>query len=233
MSIACAESPEPTDDGPPNGAGTPLPEVAEIVCEPDGATQVLTPEVVVQSDGVHIHVNVLLEEAAFLDGFRWVGIGPKIQPGERDLVTTDLPGSIDVACRPESQRDSESFEPGTAALDILDPEGLYVSEELECLPGDDTAGWTTDWAPPGPDRDPPVTPAEARSVLERLEPGDLVAYAGYPERPGYQIAVKRDERTIAIMWFYRDGETVDSDSGGICEGEAVFTSAMVEHGDDR
>ncbi len=81
--------------------------------------------------------------------------------------------------------------------------------------------------------DPPVTPTEARAVLERLEQGDVVAYAGYPERPGYQIAVERDGRTIAVMWFYRDGAGVDSDDGGICEGEAVLPSEMVERGDDR
>jgi len=233
MWMACADPPEPTEEGPPNVPVTSLPEVAEVVCQADGATDVLTPEVVVQSDGVHVHVDVLLGEAVFLDGFRWVGTGPKIQPGERDLVTTDLPGSIDVACRAESERNSESFEPTTAVLDILDPEGLYVSEELACLPGDDTAGWTTDWAPPGPDRDPPVAPAEARSVLEGLEPGDVLAYAGYPERPGYQIAVERDDRTIAIMWFYRDGDTVDSDAGGICEREAVLPSRMLEEQEDR
>jgi hypothetical protein len=84
-----------------------------------------------------------------------------------------------------------------------------------------------------PDRDPPVTPAEAGSVLERLEPSDVLTYAGYPERPGHEIAVERDGCTIAIMWFYRDGDTVDSDDGEICEGEAVLPSRMVEEGDDR
>jgi hypothetical protein len=227
--IGCADPPEPTDEGPPNEPAT-VPDVAEIVCEDDGVIRLLEPSVRAQPDGLHLRVEVSLDEPVQLDG-PW--LDEPFQPGATDFVTVNPPGQLTLACWPISQLDSSSFEPERAELEILDPEGIYVSEELECLPGDDTAGWTTDWVPPGPDRDPPVTLAEARAVLERLEPGDVVAYAGYPERPGEHIAVERDDRTIGIMLFHRDGDTVDSGDGGICEGEAVLPSQMVEQGDDR
>jgi hypothetical protein len=228
--VACADPPDPADQRPLSDQPTAVADIAEVVCEADGAIRLLEPSVRVRPDGLHVRVEVSLDEPVHLDG-PW--LDEPLQPGATDVVTVNPPGPLTLACWPVSQLESSSFEPERAELEILDPDGIYVSEELECLPGDDTAGWTTDWVPPGPDRDPPVTPAEARSVLEGLEPGDALAYAGYPERPGDQIAVERGDRTIAIMSFYRDGDTVDSGDGGICEREAVLPSRMVEEGDDR
>ena len=81
---ACAESPAPSDEGPPNGVGTPLPEVAEIVCEPDGVIRLARTSVTVQRDGLHVHVDVRMDEPVLVDGL-WVD--DQVQPGETDLVT--------------------------------------------------------------------------------------------------------------------------------------------------
>jgi hypothetical protein len=46
-----------------------LPDVARIACEADGATSVLTPEVLAQQrDGVHLVVDSQLDEGASLNG---------------------------------------------------------------------------------------------------------------------------------------------------------------------
>lgn len=227
---ACAEHPAPSDEGPPNGVGTPLPEVAEIVCEPDGVIRLARPSVTVQQDGVHVHVDVRMDEPVLVDGL-WVD--DQVQPGETDLVTVNPPGTLTLACWPVSQLDSSSFEPERAELEILDPGGVYVSEELECLPGDDPGAWTTDFDEHGPDVEPPITPEQAEAVLSRLEPGDLVTYTGYPGRTGKRIAVTRDGRTIASMVFSHEPDGIDAHDGEICSVEAAIPPLIqeeVEHG---
>lgn len=219
MLITCADPPGPYDEDPQNGQPVAAPDVAEIVCEPDGVIRVLRPTVDVRPDGVHVHVDVRLDEPVVIDGL-W--LGPRVQPGETDLITINPPGRLTLACWPVSQLESSAFEPEKAELEVLDPQGLYVSEELRCLPGDDTAGWTVDFDERGPDVEPPITPEEAEAVLSRLEPGDRVTYAGYPEQPGEHIAVVRDGRTIALMLFFHGRDGIESYDGGICEGEAVL-----------
>lgn len=215
---ACGDAPAPIE-GPPNGVGTPLPEVVEIVCEDDGVIRLLQPSIAIQLDGLHVHIDVRIDEPVLVDGL-W--LDEHVRPGESDLVTINPPGPLALACVPVSQLESSSFEPQRTELEVLDPDGIYVSEELECLPGDETAGWTTDFDEHGPDIEPPITPEQAESVLRRLEPGDQVTYAGYPERPGKHIAVTRDGRTIAVMLFFHGQHGIESYDGGICEGEAVL-----------
>jgi hypothetical protein len=227
---ACADAPAPSDEGPPNGVGTPLPDVAEIVCEPDGVMRLRQPSVSVQPDGLHVHVDVSLKEPVHVDGL-W--LDEEVQPGETDLVTINPPGKLTLACWPVSQLDSSSFEPERAELEVLDPDGVYVSEELECLPGDDPGAWTTDFDEHGPDIEPPIMPEQAEAVLSRLEPGDLVTYTGYPERPGKRIAVTRDGRTIASMVFSHEPGGIDAHDGEICSVDAAIPPVIqeeIEHG---
>jgi hypothetical protein len=212
---ACAEPLPPTDSVP---TGAP-PSVAQLICEPDGRTRVVTPEARVQPDGIHVHVQVLLDEPVVLDGL-W--LDRRVGPGEADIVTLNPPGVIDVACWPVSQLDSESFEPVRVEIRMMDPNRIYVSEELDCLAGDDTAGWTTDFGARGPDIEPPITSMQAEAILSGLEAGDAVNYVGYPEDPLREIAVVRDGRTIAVMSFMHVGGELDSYDGGICEGEPIL-----------
>jgi hypothetical protein len=216
---ACADGPAPPEEGPPDVAGTPFPEVAELVCEADETTRILTPSVVVQADGLHVHVDVLLGEPAQIDG---VWPHPRIRPGERDFVSSMPPGSYEIACWPVSKLDSASFEPTRRRIEILDPDDIYVTQELECLPGDETAGWTVDFDEHGPDVEPPITAEQAGTALRRLEPGDRVTHVGYPDRPDDHIAVVRDGRTIAAMLFFHGQDGIESYAGGVCASEAVL-----------
>ena len=123
--------------------------------------------------------------------------------------------------------------PEEEELEVIDPAGIYVNEELECLPGDDPGAWTSEFDEHGPDVEPPITPEQAEAVLSRLEPGDLVTYTGYPERPGKRIAVTRDGRTIASMLFSHEPGGIDSHAGEICAGEGVYPPLIqdeLEHG---
>jgi hypothetical protein len=195
------------------------------VCEPNGVIRLARPSVTVQRDGLHVHVDVRMDEPVLVDGL-WVD--GQVQPGKNDLVTVNPPGTLTLACWPVSQLESSSFEPERAELEVLDPEGIYVSEELECLPGDDPGAWTTDFDEHGADVEPPITPEQAEAVLSRLEPGDLVTYTGYPERPGKRIAVTRGGRTIASMVFSHTPDGIDALDGEICSVEAAIPPLVQE-----
>jgi hypothetical protein len=230
MLVACAEAPSPGNQGPLYGQPAAIRDVAQVVCEADGRIRLLEPSVRAQPDGLHIRVDVSLDEPVQLDG-PW--LDEPLQPGAADVVTVNPPGPLKLACWPVSQLESSSFEPERAELEILDPEGIYVSEELECLPGDEPGAWTTDYGAQGPDIEPPITPAQAEAVLDGLEPGDLVTHAGYPKRPGDRIAVTRDGRTITSMLFSHEPDGIDSHAGEICAGEAVLPPVIqeeIDHG---
>lgn len=217
--IACADPPEPTDESLQNSQTDVAQDVAEVVCEAGGAIRVLDPRVRAQPDGLHVRVEVSLDGPVQLDGL-W--LDEPVQPGRTDVVTLNPPGTLTLACWPVSQLESSSFEPDRAELAVLDPDGVYVSDQLECLPGDETAGWTVDFDENGPDIEPPITPLEAEAALRRLEPGDLVARAGYPEGGDDHIAVVRGGRTIAVMLFFHGQDGIESYDGGICKSEAVL-----------
>ena len=177
-----------------------------------------------------MHVDVSLDEPVRVDGL-W--FDREVQPGGTDLVTVNPPGALRLACWPVSQLESSSFLPEEEELEVIDPAGIYVNEELECLPGDDPGAWTSEFDEHGPDVEPPITPEQAEAVLSRLEPGDLVTYTGYPERPGKRIAVTRDGRTIASMLFSHEPGGIDSHAGEICAGEGVYPPLIqdeLEHG---
>ena len=231
MLVACADPPDPGDQRPLSDQPAAVADVAEIVCEANGAIRLLEPSVRVQPDGLHVRLKVSLDEPVQLDGAR---LDEPLKPGATDVVTVNPPGPLTLACWPISQLESSSFEPERVELEVLDPDGIYVSEELECLPGDEQgAAWTTDYGAQGPDIDPPITPEQAKAVLQGLEPGDLVSCTGYPERPGDRIAVTRGGRTIASMFFSHEPDGIDSHAGEICAGEPVFPPVIqdeMEHG---
>jgi hypothetical protein len=230
MLVVCADPASPGDQASVNGPLAVIPDVAQVVCETDGAIRLLEPSIRAQPDGLHIRVDVSLDEPVQLSG-PWMD--EPLPPGTTNVVTVNPPGMLTLACWPISQLESSSFEPERVELEILDPEGIYVSEELECLPGDEPGAWTSDYGARGPDIEPPITPAQAEAVLDGLAPGDLVTFTGYPERPGERIAVTRDGRTIASMLFSHEPDGIDSHAGEICWRGAVLPPVIqeeMEHG---
>ena len=84
--------------------------VAEVICEANGSTTVLTPEVVVQPDGVHVHLVSHLDEPAEM-----IDLGHDVEPGETRWVSHAPPGTIETACNPFSQHGSGE-EPTTTPI---------------------------------------------------------------------------------------------------------------------
>ena len=118
---ACAE---PRQSATPD---TSAPELAAIVCEPDGTTTMPAGEVAVKPDGLHLVVENRLGEAASLNG-----LGMDVNPGVSECTLSVPPGDYDLACWPFSRHESGT-EPETIRLRVLDPESLYVpGPKLDC-----------------------------------------------------------------------------------------------------
>lgn len=206
---ACADAPRRAPDGPANGVPTAAPDVAEIVCEADGSTTVATPEVVVQPDGIHVHVVSHLDEPASLDGW-----GFDVDPGRSTWTVGGAPGARDTACWPFSHHGT-SEEPPTSPVLVLDPEGTFVSGELECVGM--ASSMTADFAEAPIDAGP-IPLDEARDAITGLRPDDEVVHTGYPEQDEVGVAVRRDGETVASFSFVTfDGEEWSIAGANICE----------------
>jgi hypothetical protein len=201
---ACADPSEPESGAP---------DVAEIVCESDGSTTVLTPTVRVQRDGLHVHVVSRLDEPAEL-----VGLGRDVEPGETMYVSTAPPGRTETACYPYSRHDQQ-VDPDTTAIEILDPEGMYVGGEIDCL--GPASGSISDFSEAPMDVGP-VPLEEARAAIDGLRPEDDVVHTGYPGRNDRGVAVLRDEDVVASFTFVTfDGEEWSIESSTICESSGL------------
>jgi hypothetical protein len=207
--VACAEA------AGPGGEGTP--SVAEVVCEADGSTTVLTPEVLVQPDGIRVHLVSHLDEPAEI-----VGLGRDVEAGETRWVSHAPPGTVDAACNPFSEH-GNGAEPTTTPIDIRDPDRLYLEGELEC--GFLNSEWimTGDFAEAPLDGIVPLS--EARASIKGLEPQDEVRYAGYPSSRDRNVVVVRDGDVIASFEFTTfDGEEWVAASASGCDGSGVRSS---------
>jgi hypothetical protein len=125
------------------------------------------------------------------------GLGMDVDPGVTESVTTTPPGRLAVACWPFSEHGSQ--EPPTQMLTISDPEGLYVSSELECPPGDEGMwGEVLDYA--SPVKGSYASPIDAAAThLRSLEPTDELRQAGYPEQQSTPVIVVRDGDVVASV----------------------------------
>jgi hypothetical protein len=184
MAVSCgqttpADEPDPADH----------PDVAEVRCSRDGSTEIRTPIVQAQANGVHIDVRVPAHaDLAFIvkeSGGRNAEDGP--------FVFAVPPGRIHVACLDGYRQD-----PGDDSLylpiQVVDDEGVYVDATLSCENGEGTFGSE-------PSESLGTEPVEAaRSFLTGLEPDDELARVGYVERPSEaSVAVRRDGEVVAVL----------------------------------
>lgn len=204
--MACADAPgigAPSSDG-----GVNLPSVAVVECLRDGSTEVRTPQVLVQPDGVHLRVVNHLDEAASLNGW-----GMDVDPGPSRHVSGVAPGTVETACWPFSDHGS-GIEPSTHSIEILDPDSTFVDGEVQC------AGQAMSWVADhftAPDPQAGRVPLHvARSALRGLEDDDEIGYSGYPSAEDPSVIVVRDGEVVASLGFARfDGEW-SSPGGTIC-----------------
>ncbi len=206
--VACANAPLPGSDP------TDVPAVAEIVCEADGSTTIRTPEVLVQPDGIHVHVVSRLDEPAQMVGL----FGSDVEPGGSDYISVVEPGTIEAGCFPYSQHeDPDSLI--TSPIEVLDPDGTYVDGEVDCS-GMMRAS-VSDFAEPALDAGP-VPLEEARPKIRGLQAGDEVLLTGYPEQAGAAVAVRRGDEIVATFSFVTfDGQEWVIEGSSICESSGL------------
>ncbi|MDQ4095952.1 MAG: hypothetical protein M3174_07100 [Actinomycetota bacterium] len=169
-----------------------------------------------QRDGVHVTVHNRTGEGASINGF-----GIDVGSGTSDQVSRVAPGQIQVACWAYS--DHGGKRPQEHALEILDPEGVWVDPELDCPPGnknliesailDYVAGAESEFTDPV---------AAARDYFKNLEGDDIVELAGYPEADPPVVRVVRDGRVVATAGFLRA-----DDGGVIVETHAICASVEI------
>ena len=179
---ACAEQPSPS---PPADLSTPV--VASVRCEADGTTEILTPTVQAQPDGVHIDVQVRTGvDLAFIVA-DCCGFNAEDGP----FVVSSPPGRMRVAClraRDQDAGDDSLYR----EIEVVDERSAYVPFELSCR---DAQGVGS--GDPGPSAGPDPISA-ARALLTGLRPGDELVQVGYVERgSGAVVGVRRDGEFVA------------------------------------
>ena len=186
------------------GAGDAL-AVGRVVCQ--NGTSVPTPLVRVQPDGVHLRVDNrtgagrLVYRQEDETSARELHDAP---PGISGTVSLEAPGEWRVVCTPPPlypQEDSPWVE-----LEVVDPDGLWVSDQPECDVVTSTHPDYFEDLPRGHTGD--LLKAARREVPEWMEdpqPEDVVEAAGYPEGRIPQFRVVRDGRVVAVASYRDDG----------------------------
>jgi hypothetical protein len=188
-----------------------LPDVAEIVCGPEGAVA-LTPEIRPQRDGIHLEIHNHggdRGEFYLVDPHGGNEIGGLPEDGVRENVSSFGPGPLQIGCA--GYAGGFSYD-GTgserhARLTIVDPEGLWTEPELECGDGRRRRTIPTDrLATEGPGVQPPVERL-IREFVPGIEPGDVIERPRYPDSQ-FKIETRtlvRDGRRIARLYLSRGG----------------------------
>ena len=210
-----AGSADPPPDAPSEPSGVELPATAVIVCGADGAT-VETPRVAASRDGVHLEirnesgarrvVHVQAADSAQGEGF---------PQGVHARVWALPPGAASVTCDDPARGPGD--EPGER-LQIADPDGVWVSTELDC---EDIWSATLDYlaGAPGIQGEPAEAVRAASEV--KLDADDVVELAGYPdaeESPAVRVVRDGSVVSVASLMPAEDGgwlvSTVTRCAGG-------------------
>ncbi|MEJ7841958.1 MAG: hypothetical protein WKF95_09325 [Rubrobacter sp.] len=179
-------------------------DAAVVVCGRDG-TRVLTPRVEARSDGVHFEVqNRLGSNTGFSALGREGGAGGEAPEGQSSEHVGDVsPGKARAGCE-EPPYDGIG-KVHYATFEVVDPEGLYKSVELECRGGMAVSGGAQ--YAPGAGRVKGNLVKRVRSQFpDDIKEDDLVELAGYRDlRERRVVRVVRDGRLVATVHFL--GET--------------------------
>ena len=187
----------PAEDPLPAAAG-----VGRIECTTEGA-KVLTSHVAAQPDGVHLELLNPGEPALYSfegDGF---GFGDRAELDVTPLTYTDLtPGTVKITCYDESVDPSVS-PPKPATFQVVDPSDVYVSTKLDC---ENVSSAIFDYAPDFTGVEGAPEDIARDELEERLQDGDIVERAGYPEGRGGVARVVREGLVVATVHMFQSIE---------------------------
>jgi hypothetical protein len=188
----------------PGASGT-VPDVASVTCEGSKIT-VDTSVVAAQPDGIHIDIRTIGDTGVSFRVAEDAGSDAAVISPERgatdptgEVVLLSPPGRYVLSCT------APQGEVGMASLDVIDPNGSFVSAEPECS-GGEAWGTAPAYAPGAVgDRGDPVEIARAR--LTGLQDIDVIERAGYPKGDGTALVrVVRDGAVIAKAELFDDGQ---------------------------
>jgi hypothetical protein len=176
-----------------------IPSVLAVVCSDAGA-DVSSPQVAVQEDGVHVHVDnpggfdeVVLEPIGDPNPWRfWSGSsgldGPFIRESE--------PGRWRVGCVRGEQQDPTAVV-GWSAVELIDPNAFWIPTTLACGEGDEL---THNEPAPIP-KVAGESPEQAIARVLGLREGDLVEEAGYRDSYRQPYRIIRSGEVVAWVLF--------------------------------
>src|SRR5919198_97711 len=178
-----------------NQASATIPSVANVTCDATN-TEVATPVVEPQPDGVHISVQNTSGTNLGIE-VKDVG-GENATAGTSETVWQFGPGTYQVRCTPSGNEAPSPYQ----SLEVQDPQHLWVSNELDC---NAVTGVKADYVPGATgDKTPPIELLQEH--VTGLEPNDVLEAAGYSEAPNPQVRVVRDGTVIAVYQFMSDGQ---------------------------
>lgn len=196
--------PSTTPTSNPSPTTPSVPDVALIVCDGTG-TEVLTPTVRAQSDGVHFLVRNTTAERLSVSA--WAG-GSGADPGDTEFVSRFDPGRASVKCVTPAQnigddRYADHFE-------VIDPDGFFGEQTASACPNE--GGGVSGEYPFAVGEDPIEVTRQALA----LPPHDELLLLGYPDVPagavevigpiGRSVVVLRDGKSIAGVGFMYEGD---------------------------
>jgi hypothetical protein len=194
-----------TSDGTEDNATA----LAEIRCE-TSATVTQAAPVRVQPDGIHLRIENVTDRAMAVYRQADGDIGPLVEAdvGVTDAVSTAAPGPWGVLCVSRNAYPVE--DDPWAALEVVDPDGIWVSDVLEC---ETITGSHPDYradfeggTPRGVEGDPvEMSRASIAGAGFPVRDDDVLERAGYPEAEGALVRVVRSGSVVAIGRWQQDG----------------------------
>jgi hypothetical protein len=189
----------PVSEAPSPAPTEPLPSVAQVSCS-DAGTQVSTPVVQPQPDGVHIAVD---NSTGSDLGLQIKDFGGDNAPmGTSEIVRPIPPGVYGLACvDPQSGLAEPTYQP----FEVQDPAGIWVSTDLECSSGG-SVGAAGSFASGAVGVQ--GTPVEVvTTTISGLRHSDLVEAAGYTSATDEaSVRVVRDGNVVAVYHMFPDSQ---------------------------
>jgi hypothetical protein len=202
----------PVSEAPSPAPTEPLPSVAQVSCT-DAGTQVSTPVVQPQADGVHIAVD---NSAGSDLGLEVKGFGGDNAPmGTTEIVRAIPPGVYGLACTdPQSTSDPIDYQP----FEVRDPAGIWVSTDLACSSGGGVAASGSFVSGAVGVQGTPVE--VVTTTISGLLPTDVIEPAGYPATTDEaNVRVVRDGNVVATYHMFTDSQGGWMiDSANACDG---------------
>lgn len=181
----------PAEVGPTPSVAPSPGDALHVTCG-GGSISLDAMSVAAQAAGVHVVVENTSGDPLFFQ-LAPERLGPwggtEVQPGITEIALQAPPGTLTVRCWTEGSPADE------IAVDVLDPEGLFVPFTLTCPSEPELANTISVAAWKG--SEPAPEPVEfVRSRVEGLLPSDIVERAGWPEAPNPAVRVARDGAVV-------------------------------------